>query len=59
MSRDEARSLIGALPSQVKRDFAGVRGCVQRAVAASPRSVTLADASRQVLIFSGAALKSI
>ena len=52
MSRDERQTLIWELPHEVKRDFAGVRGRVKRAVAASPRSVTFAAASEQVRLFS-------
>jgi len=58
MSRDEHQTLLWALPLQVKRDFAGVRGRVKRAVAASPRLVTLSEASRQVLSFSGVPSKT-
>jgi hypothetical protein len=52
MSREESQTLIWALPPQVKKDFAGVRGRVKRAVAASPRSVTFAAAIEQVRLFS-------
>jgi hypothetical protein len=39
------------VPPQVTRDFAGVRGRVQNAVAASPQSVNFSDASKQVQSF--------
>jgi hypothetical protein len=39
------------VPPKVVRDFAKVRAAVQRAVDASPRSVTLEDALKQVQSF--------
>jgi hypothetical protein len=36
------------IPPQVVKDFAGVRGRVQNAVAASPRSVSFSAAFQQV-----------
>ena len=39
------------VPPQVVRDFAGVRGRVQNAVAASPQSVSFSAASQQVRTF--------
>jgi hypothetical protein len=45
------------IPPQVKKDFAGVRGRVQRAVAASPRSVALSDAVKQIQLFNRVASK--
>ncbi len=57
MSRETKTLPIWQVPPRVKRDFAGVRGLVRRAVEASPRSVTLSEAVKQVRLFSQAASK--
>jgi hypothetical protein len=57
MSRDELQTPIWELLPKIERDFAGVRGRVQRAVEASPRSVTLSDVEKQIRLFSTAASK--
>jgi hypothetical protein len=58
MSREEIQKPILELPPQMKKDFAGARGRVNRAVEMSPQSVTFLEAEQQVRLFLKAASKS-
>jgi len=57
MSREEIQKPIRDMVPQIEKDFAGVRGRVQRAVEALPRSVTFSDVEKQIRMFSKAASK--
>jgi hypothetical protein len=54
MSRDEIQIPIRELLPKIEKDFAGVRGRVLRAVAASRRPITLSKALDQVARFNKA-----
>ena len=55
--RTATTSIRWRLPTEVVKDFAGVRGRVRNAVEASPQSVTLSNALAQVRRFQLGPLK--
>jgi hypothetical protein len=57
MSREEIQKPIRDMLPKIEKDFAGVRGRVQRAVEALPRSVTLSDVEKQIRLVSEVASK--
>jgi hypothetical protein len=59
MSREEIQKPIRDMLPKIEKDFAGVRGRVQRAVEASRRPVTLSSALAQVARFNKASSKEM
>jgi hypothetical protein len=58
MSREAIHIPVLELPPQMKKDFAGARGRVNRAVEMSQQSVSFSEAEQQVRLFLKAASKS-